>query len=225
MDSLLLALGQSLSGYSPSYWNTFVSFLRQLTPAASMLKRRAIRVREFTPPPSDQWRAFLEACDANERSHAGLFVRFLSLTGLRISEARALTWGDLRGDWIVVPGRITKNGRPRAVPIVAALRDPLAGLRALDSAAGVSGHILPREVPRKAIRSACAAVGLAPLSFHCFRHWFATRTIEGGVDVPTVARWLGHSDGGALLGRAYFHLASEHANAAAAAAGAALRSG
>jgi hypothetical protein len=27
---------------------------------------------------------------------------------------------------------------------------------------------------------------------------FATRCIESGVDIPTVSRWLGHKDGGAL---------------------------
>lgn len=30
------------------------------------------------------------------------------------------------------------------------------------------------------------------------RHLFATRCIESGVDIPTVLRWLGHKDGGAL---------------------------
>jgi len=30
------------------------------------------------------------------------------------------------------------------------------------------------------------------------RHLFATRCIESGVDIPTVSRWLGHKDGGAL---------------------------
>jgi hypothetical protein len=31
-----------------------------------------------------------------------------------------------------------------------------------------------------------------------------------GVDLPTLARWLGHQDGGALLARVYFHLADQH---------------
>jgi hypothetical protein len=39
---------------------------------------------------------------------------------------------------------------------------------------------------------------------------FATRCIESAVDIPTAARWLGHQDGGALLGRVYFHLADAH---------------
>jgi integrase len=45
---------------------------------------------------------------------------------------------------------------------------------------------------------------------HCFRHFFATTCIESGVDIPTIARWLGHSDGGALAMRTYGHLRAEH---------------
>jgi len=38
---------------------------------------------------------------------------------------------------------------------------------------------------------------------HGFRHLFATRCIESGVDIPTVSRWLGHQDGGALCMKTY----------------------
>ena len=38
---------------------------------------------------------------------------------------------------------------------------------------------------------------------------FAT-CIEQGVDIPTVAKWLGHQDGGALAMRVYGHLRDEH---------------
>jgi site-specific recombinase XerC len=42
------------------------------------------------------------------------------------------------------------------------------------------------------------------------RHLFATRCIESGVDIPTVSRWLGHKDGGALAMRVYGHLRDQH---------------
>jgi len=38
--------------------------------------------------------------------------------------------------------------------------------------------------------------------------------IESGVDIPTVSRWLGHKDGGALGMRVYGHLRNEHSVAA-----------
>ena len=41
---------------------------------------------------------------------------------------------------------------------------------------------------------------------HALRHLFASTLISRGVSVRTVAEWLGHSDGGALLLRTYSHL-------------------
>jgi len=49
-----------------------------------------------------------------------------------------------------------------------------------------------------ALESACKAVGPKPINHHDLRPLFAIRCIESGVDIPTVSRWLGHSDGGAL---------------------------
>ena len=62
---------------------------------------------------------------------------------------------------------------------------------------------------------ACKLVGVARITHHDLRHLFATRCIESGVDIPTVSRWLGHSDGGALAMRTYGHLRREHSAAMA----------
>jgi integrase len=45
---------------------------------------------------------------------------------------------------------------------------------------------------------------------HDLRHFFATTCIEAGVDIPTISRWLGHKDGGALAMKVYGHLRQEH---------------
>jgi hypothetical protein len=43
-----------------------------------------------------------------------------------------------------------------------------------------------------------------------------TRCVESGIDIPTVARWLGHSDGGMLALKIYGHLRREHSQSMAA---------
>ena len=149
----------------------------------------------------------LEELDKRPRSHAGLVVRFLSHTGLRINEARQLRWCDVQEDCIQVPGVVTKNGRPLSIPFVNGVRETLDRLRVIT---GGAAQVLPQSACKRSLNSACKAAGLPPLSHHDFRHLFATRCIQSGVDVPTVARWLGHSDGGALLARTYFHLVDEH---------------
>jgi integrase len=62
---------------------------------------------------------------------------------------------------------------------------------------------------QKALNRACKRVGAERITHHDLRHLFATRCIESGVDVPTVSRWLGHKDGGALAMKTYGHLCNE----------------
>ena len=69
---------------------------------------------------------------------------------------------------------------------------------------------------QKALTRAAEKVGVARITHHGLRHLFATICIESGVDIPTVSRWLGHKDGGALAMRVYGHLRDEHSRAAAA---------
>jgi integrase len=62
---------------------------------------------------------------------------------------------------------------------------------------------------------AARLVGMERITHHDLRHFFATICIETGVDVPTVASWLGHKDGGALAMKTYKHLLDEHSVVAA----------
>jgi integrase len=61
-----------------------------------------------------------------------------------------------------------------------------------------------------ALTRACHEIGVPRITHHDLRHLFATRCIESGVDIPTVSRWLGHKDGGALAMKVYGHLREEH---------------
>ncbi len=57
---------------------------------------------------------------------------------------------------------------------------------------------------------AAAKVGMSRITHHDLRHLFATQCIESGIDIPTVSRWLGHVDGGALAMKVYGHLRDAH---------------
>ena len=35
--------------------------------------------------------------------------------------------------------------------------------------------------------------------------------VMAGIDYMTIAKWVGHQDGGALIGKVYGHLSNEHA--------------
>jgi hypothetical protein len=62
------------------------------------------------------------------------------------------------------------------------------------------------------ITRACQKLEIRRFTHHDLRHLFATRCIESGVDIPTVARWLGHKDGGALAMKVYGHLRDQHSS-------------
>src|SRR5438876_7709262 len=62
---------------------------------------------------------------------------------------------------------------------------------------------------------ATAKIGMKGITHHDLRHLFATICIESGVDIPTVSRWLGHKDGGALCMKTYGHLRQDHSFAQA----------
>lgn len=131
------------------------------------------------------------------------FVEFLALTGLRVGEARGVRWEDVGKDWLFV--RDGKTG-PRRVPVSGRLRELLDGMRPPDP----EGPVLLLRSPRAALANACERLELPHMRIHDLRHYFATTAIEAGVDIPTVAKWLGHKDKGALAMRVYGHVRDDH---------------
>jgi integrase len=51
---------------------------------------------------------------------------------------------------------------------------------------------------------------LSDFSFHDLRHLFISYCVMGGIPIMTVARWVGHKDGGVLIGKTYGHLLKTH---------------
>jgi hypothetical protein len=72
------------------------------------------------------------------------------------------------------------------------------------------GKIFKTDSAKKCLATACKKLDYTKFTHHDFRHFFATTCIESGVDIPTISRWLGHGDGGALAMRVYGHLQVEH---------------
>jgi len=57
---------------------------------------------------------------------------------------------------------------------------------------------------------------LQRFGFHDCRHHFISYAVMSGIDFMTIARWVGHKDGGILIGKVYGHLSNEHAQLQAA---------
>lgn len=137
-------------------------------------------------------------------------VVFLGSTGLRISEAQALRWRDIDEKALVV--RTAKNDILRRVPLTDSAKSVIEELRSVVTQAGADDPVLPVKSPRIAFENACKRLELPHLRVHDLRHMFATRCLEAGVDLSTVAVWLGHLDGGVLAAQVYGHVIEKHSD-------------
>jgi integrase len=190
---------------------------------ASELKKTRITQKQLQLPEPSHFKLLVE----NLRKRSGGWgprvadlVEFLAYSGMRInSEAVLVTWEDI--DWkrreIIVRGNPetgTKNSEIRRIPMIPDMETLLARLK--DQPGGATkGRIMQVGKCNEALARACREIGIPKLTHHDMRHLFATRCIESGVDIPTVSRWLGHKDGGALAMKTYGHLRNEHSQAMA----------
>jgi integrase len=225
------------SKYDEQYFNGTLGTFRRVLELAGLrrddnpgfqVKRLGVKRKELHLPEPEQFEKILHTIENWGRwqsRHSADLVRFLAFSGCRISEARLVKWSDIdweRGEIRVRNAKRSKQSSGdtiRFVPIIPPMRELLERLQVNYR----EGKPLRREhEPWRAdcvclmtdcntpLALACKACGFHLITHHDLRHLFATQCIEAGVDVPTVSRWLGHSDGGALAMRVYGHLRREH---------------
>jgi integrase len=100
----------------------------------------------------------------------------------------------VRGD----PQTATKNGEMRYVPMIPEFERMLKELRAERANEPLNTTVMRVFECQNSMTHAAARIGMKRITHHDLRHLFATICIESGVGIPTVSRWLGHKDGGAL---------------------------
>lgn len=189
---------------------------------ALKLARATVRREEIQVPTRDEFVRLVAAirqsdgrADSQAKAAPGAdLVELLAYSGMRLREATSLRWSDVDFDKNILTvrgpeGVGTKNSEVRVIPMTDALRGLLLRLRD-QRPAGAEDPISTIADAKTTVRKACKRLGLPPFCHHDFRHFFATTCIESGVDIPTISRWLGHKDGGALAMRVYGHLRTEH---------------
>jgi len=170
--------------------------------------------------------AFAELCKATANcGKNGVqvldYLRLLAYSGARRDEALALKWDDVdfeRKFLRIGSDGLAKNSKARYVDfnseLEAHLKD-MAARRAPDSEwlfpspqRGETDR--PTKTFRESFLLAREKAKLAWMGFHDLRHYFASMAVMSGIDFKTIAEWLGHQDGGMLVGRVYGHLLPEH---------------
>lgn len=182
---------------------------------AKIIKRRKLVTEKIVVPSREQFQKIINAIrDADgafgtqgKGGDGADLVELLAYSGCRLNEAINIRWADIdfEHNRLVVTGgeEGTKNHEVRTIPITSALLELLRRIKAQRK------NMLPNETlsrikdAKKCLQTACRNLELPHFTHHDFRHFFATTCIESGVDIPTVSRWLGHKDGGALAMRTY----------------------
>jgi integrase len=188
------------------------------TNPAADLERVTVRGKQLELPTRAQFAAFIvemRSVHSRDTQNCADLAEGLAFTGMRIGEASEVVWSDLdfaNGE-IIVRGdaeEATKNGEIRRVPMIPQARELFQRIRKGRGAEASAKKVFLVNECQKAMDRAAKKIKMTRITHHDLRHFFATVSIESGVDIPTVSRWLGHKDGGALAMRTYGHLRREH---------------
>ncbi|HZI34024.1 MAG TPA: integrase [Candidatus Binatia bacterium] len=210
--------------YSPTRYNGALGVVRRIFEIAvehgyrvdnpaKFVDRRRVKPKELHLPSQGQFQEMathIETSGAGQSKDCANLFRFLAFSGLRIDEARHVVWNDVDFEKGLLHARITKNGKDRWIPLNSSLRQLLEKMRMKRAKESADKIVMQVFECQKSIDRAAKLVGVKRITHHDLRHLFATRCIEAGVDIPTVSRWLGHQDGGALCMKTYGHLRDEH---------------
>lgn len=191
--------------------------IRRDDPTKGIRRLKITKTRIDDLPTLAEMDAIIGSIRAQKARHAqesADMVEFLAWSGLRLGEFQSLRWKDVGADWITVTGGVegTKNHEIRQIPLNARLRAVLGRRERADDSMPVF-HLL---TPRIALENACKRLGLRHMRVHDLRHWFTSHCVEKGIDVVTLATWLGHKDGGKTLLATYAHHQKLHSLASAA---------
>lgn len=154
------------------------------------------------------------------------FADFLLLcmySGGRKSEVANLKWENV--DWenkqLAFQGDTTKNFESRRVDFSANLENHLLCMKAkalpnvnflFPSYRLGKPHRTSNAVQsfQKMVENVRAIVRMPDFTLHLTRHYFISTCVMAGIDYMTIAKWVGHKDGGVLIGKTYGHLNREH---------------
>lgn len=143
--------------------------------------------------------------------YAGQIVRFAVHTGLRASNVFELTWDQVDLDrgvaWIYADQH--KNGKARSVPLNSEALSVLLERRAKGPQNRFTFTLKnsPIKGIRTALKTACDKVGLKDVTFHTFRHTYASWLVQSEVPLRTLQE-LGGWKSVDMVQR-YAHLASD----------------
>lgn len=146
----------------------------------------------------------------------GDLIEGLAYSGMRVDESRRVCWQHLDFGRSMMTVYGTKSlTSARQIPMSDAFKKLVLGMR--EHRVATNGHepqatdlVFEAKEASMSLAKASLSAGMQKMTHHDLRDLFATTCIEAGVDIPTVALWLGHNDGGVLAMKTYGHVRPAH---------------
>ncbi len=206
------AIGEHLLGRLPT---ENLKPLKHVTPKRPFRSREDIeKICETAFSRSTSGRPMFESAEAFVD-----VIRVMCQCGSRIGETLALRWEDVDFEGRRVTFTKTKYGKPRTVPLSKKLFDLLTAMH--ERRLPTSQWVFPTRFPGmrgdnhltgfySTLRMVREKANMPDFWLHDCRHYFISQAVMQGVDYMTIASWVGHADGGVLIGRVYGHLSDKH---------------
>lgn len=175
------------------------------------VKQLPYRQKRVILPSNEQVEQLRLVLKSNSPDGLDLFD-FLCATGVRIESSLHVYWKDVDTRQNVLHIDKAKRGG-YSVPLFPALNAVLTRLKKPETQP--EERITKVDSIKKTMNTSCRKLGIPRMTHHSCRHLFCTRALEKGVDIKTLAEWLGHKDGGVLVLKTYGHLRKEHSQAQA----------
>lgn len=164
-------------------------------PARSKPEKRAAVLN------ADQMAAMIEAAGPRDAA----LIALMTAGAMRVGEATLLTWADVDGCTVEIPGGITKTGAGRSLTLPEAACRLLQQWREACPATkrgwvfpGQRGQPLSVRAAQTAFSKLAATVGVEGVSSHSFRRSALTAAHQSGLSLREVAAISGHQSLAAL---------------------------
>ncbi len=154
------------------------------------------------------------------------YLRLMAYSGGREQETIQLRWSNVHWErqCLHFPGATQGGKRGGGSPEAGGPRDMNffgkleAHLKAMKERRDPSTDLMfpsgrgdgPVKSYRKQLLRVRKETKIFDVTFQYFRHYFISHCVMAGVNYMTIAKWVGHRDGGVLIGRLYGHLSRGH---------------
>ena len=208
----------SLGHLSPSSINAYITCATKFfalavtdgaiahSPMTGIKYRRRGKPTRLTPTP-EQFEAMVtdlrsQPFNGHGASETADYIALSGLLGLGQAELSAILRQhiDLEAGTIKIFRRKTQQAF--TIPIYPQAR-AIVERRVVAMPLSPEARLLPFESCKAALEGVCKRLNFPHFEHRSLRRYFITQALRRGVDVPTVALWQGHQDGGALILKTY----------------------